>query len=170
MQKEIEIKFKIEKEDNVEQKLLSLGGIAKKPYRQTTYGFFSKDSVQKGIFPRIRDEKGNIVLTVKIKPKKKSNYFERKEYSIKIMKTKDGINILKALGFDKVRIFKKTRQEWKFQDAELSLDKLYFGTFLEIEGSKKAIEDMVVKLNFQARQRITKAYLALEDDYKNYQI
>ena len=165
MKNEIEIKFKIEKADDVRTKLLDLGGVPKKPYKQTTYGFFSDNSIEKGIFPRIRDEHGKIVLTLKVRPKRKTEYFERKEYSVEISNIKDGIDIMKSLGYNQVRVFKKTREEWEFKNVEVVLDKLYFGAYIEIEGSKEEIEKMVKKLGFENRERITKAYLGLEDDY-----
>jgi predicted adenylyl cyclase CyaB len=166
MHKEIEVKFKINKGEKITSKLLKLGGSIDNEYRQTTYGFFSKDSIKKGIFPRIRVEPGKHVLTVKVRPKKKTNYFERKEYSLEIDDETNGIKILKLLGFNRVREFTKKRQEWKFPNVEVYLDILYFGRFLEIEGTKKNIEKMIKRLGFEKRERITKAYLAIEDDYK----
>ena len=165
MTNEIEIKFKIEKADNIRTKLLALGGVSKKPYKQTTYGFFSDNSIEKGIFPRIRDERDKIVLTVKVKSKKKTEYFEREEYSVEISNAEEGADIMKSIGYDHVRVFKKVREEWEFKDVEVVLDKLYFGIFIEIEGPKEKIEEMVKKLGFENRERITKAYLGLEDDY-----
>jgi len=162
---EIEIKFKIEKADNIRTKLLALGGIPKKPYKQTTYGFFSDNSIKEGIFPRIRDERDKIVLTVKIRPKRKTEYFERKEYSVEISNAKEGADIMKSIGYNQIRVFKKMREEWKFKDVEVVLDKLYFGVYMEIEGSKEKIEEMIKKLGFKDRKKITKAYLGLEDDY-----
>ena len=165
MTDEIEIKFKIKKADDIRIKLLDLGGVPKKSYKQTTYGFFSDNSIEKGIFPRIRDEHGKIVLTVKVRPQKKTEYFERKEYSVEISNTEEGVDIMKSMGYDQVRVFKKTREEWEFKDVEVVLDKLYFGDYMEIEGSKEKIEEMVKKLGFENRERIAKAYLRLEDDY-----
>lgn len=72
---------------------------------------------------------------------------------------------MKLLGFDKIRVFKKIREEWKFKDVDVVLDKLYFGTYIEIEGPKMKIEKMIKKLGFQNKKRITKAYLHLEDNY-----
>lgn len=167
MQKEIEVKFKINKGENITRKLLKLGGSLKSEYRQKTYGFFSNDSIEKGIFPRIRTESGKYVLTVKVRPKKKTSYFERREYSIEINDEKDGIEILRLLGFNKIRVFSKKRQEWMFPKVSICLDTLYFGKFLEIEGPKKDIEEMIKLLELEKRERITKAYLALEDDYKD---
>ena len=157
MTNEIEIKFKIEKADDIRTKLLDLGGVPKKPYKQTTYGFFSDDSIEKGIFPRIRNERGKIALTVKVRPQKKTEYFERKEYSVEISNVKDGIDVMESLGYDQIRIFKKTREEWKFKNVEVVLDKLYFGDYMEIEGPKEKIEEMVKKLGFENKEGIIKS-------------
>jgi len=167
MQKEIEVKFKIDEINDIKEQLINLGASFEESYEQTTYGFFSEDSIGKGIFPRIRDEKDDIVLTVKVKPKGESNYFERMEYSMKIQNAKDGEDVLRALGFNEVRVFQKVRQECEFLSTKIALDRLYFGDFIEIEGQKEDIENVISKLGLESKERITKAYLALEEDYKN---
>jgi len=164
MQKEIEIKIQLKDKENIAKKLKELGGKKGKSYTQTTYGFFSNDSIEKGIFPRIRQEDNSLVLTVKLRKDKKTKYFERKEYSIKIDNLKDAIKILQLFGYDRIREFTKFREEWTFKrSVKVNIDKLNFGRFIEIEGPKKEIERMVSDLGFQDRERFTKAYLALED-------
>ncbi|MDD2274680.1 MAG: CYTH domain-containing protein [Candidatus Pacebacteria bacterium] len=167
MEKEIEVKFKIDEKDQIKEKLTALGVSLSEPYKQTTYGFFSKDSREKGIFPRIRNEKEDIVLTVKVKSKEETNYFERMEYSMKISSVKEGEDILKVLGFDDIKVFEKTRQEGELLNTVITLDELYFGNFIEIEGGKEEIENVIIKLGLENKERITKAYLRVEEDYKN---
>lgn len=167
MQKEIEIKIQLKNKENIAKKLKELGGKKEKSYTQTTYGFFSDDSIEKGIFPRIRQEDNSLVLTVKLRKDKKTKYFEREEYSIKIDNLKDAIKILQIFGYKKIRKFTKFREEWTFKrPVKINIDKLNFGRFIEIEGPKKEIEKMVNDLGFQNRERFTKAYLALKDDFK----
>jgi len=166
MQKEIEIKIQLKDKENIVKKLKELGGKKGKSYTQTTYGFFSNNSIEKGIFPRIRQENGSLVFTVKLRKDKKTKYFEREEYSIKIDNLKDAIKILQLFGYDRIRKFTKFREEWSFKrPVKVNVDKLSFGRFIEIEGTKKEIERMVKDLGFQDRERFTKAYLALEDDF-----
>jgi adenylate cyclase class IV len=61
MQKEIEIKIQLKDKENIVKKLKELGGEKGKSYTQTTYGFFSNNSIEKGIFPRIRQENGSLI-------------------------------------------------------------------------------------------------------------
>jgi len=89
------------------------------------------------------------------------------EYSMKIGNAKEGEDILRVLGFDDIRVFEKMRQEGELFNTKITLDELYFGNFIEIEGEKKDIENVIVRLGLEDKERITKAYLALEDDYKN---
>ncbi|MCK9446933.1 class IV adenylate cyclase [bacterium] len=166
MKKEIEVKFKIDNIDNIKKQIIDFGAHFGDSYKQTTYGFFSDNSVEKGIFPRIRDEDNDIVLTVKVRPKEQTNYFERDEYSMKIPNLKEGEEILKALGFNNIKIFEKLRQECEFLNTKISLDKLYFGDFIEIEGEKNDIESVINKLNLSSEERIIRSYLRLEEDYK----
>ncbi len=169
MKKEIEVKIQLNKKENIAKKLKALGWEKRKSYTQTTYGFFSDDSIEKGIFPRIRMENKVPVFTVKVKNnKKKSEYFERDEYSVKISDLRNGVKILQLLGYKRIRKFTKFREEWFFnkKSIKITVDRLYFGNFLEIEGSKKEIEKTIKDLGFQDRRKFTKAYLALEDEFK----
>ena len=171
MKKEIEIKTELNKGERIRSKLKSLGAFPVKPkYTQTTYGFFSGDSIKKGIFPRIRMEDKRPVLTIKVKDtsKKTTNYFERKEYNYYVSSVKKGTEMLKLLGYERIRKFTKIREEWSYprRKVYIALDKLYFGRFLEIEGEKMNIEATLRDLGLEKRKRITKAYLAVEDDFK----
>ncbi len=168
MKKEIEIKIKLDKKDKISEKLKVLGGRKTKDYSQTTYGFFSDNSREKGIFPRIRTEQGKTIFTVKVRKEENTGYFERDEYSFPISSVKKGIEMLSVLGFNKVRLFKKRRQEWFLKGCKVNIcvDDLYFGKFLEIEGEKEKIESMIKALGFEGRERITRTYLGLEDDWK----
>lgn len=170
VEKEVEIKLMVDEQMDIKSRLTAAGAVCLgEPYTQTTLGYFSADSIQKGIFPRIRDEGGKIILTVKTKNghESETGYKERMEYSLPLESVKQGENILFALGYVDVRSFTKERQEWSLLDTKVTIDKLYFGTFLEIEGEKNNIEDVINKLSLDGQKRITKSYLGLEDDYKN---
>lgn len=171
MKKEIEIKVELNEKERIKDKLKRVGAFLIKPrYAQTTYGFFSENSIEKGIFPRIRMENKKPIFTIKVKDinKKKNNYFERKEYNYQILSIKKGIEMLNLLGYKRIRKFTKAREEWFYpkRKVHLALDKLYFGRFLEIEGEKRQIEATLKDLGIEKRKRIAKAYLAVEDDFK----
>lgn len=105
---------------------------------------------------------------MKVKPKEDVEYFERMEYSTKINDMKEGEEVLRALGFNDVKMFEKIRQECSFMNTLITLDSLYFGDFIEIEGEKDDIENVIQKFGFKSEERIIRSYLALEEDYKNH--
>lgn len=168
MIKETEIKLKIPPKGvkKTRRLLYRLGGHPSKPYRQTTLGFFSRTSIKDGVFPRIRDENGKWILTVKVRPKKKTKFFERKEYSAEVKNVKEGIGLLMAFGFTEVKKFSKVREEWRLPKVKVALDKLYFGNFLEIEGEKQEIKNLSVLLGYEEKDWIAMAYLGLEENYQ----
>lgn len=57
MQKKIEVKFKLNKLKDIKEKLINLGSYFEKPYKQTTYGFFSKTSIEKAYFLELETKK-----------------------------------------------------------------------------------------------------------------
>lgn len=48
-------------------------------------------------------------------------------------------SILDALGYRPVIVYEKRRATWRFEDAEVAVDELPFGLFLEIEGEEQTI-------------------------------
>ena len=170
--KEIEIKIELKKNEipAVRKRLRKLGAIHSSAKKEITYGFFSKDSIKAGIFPRIKTCEGKRggLLTVKIKKALRSKYFRREELTMAVSDVRVARDILKALGYTKERIFEKFREEWNFpgKKIEITIDELPFGFFLEIEGSPQGIEKTVKLLGLDNKDRIIKAYLRVYDDWR----
>lgn len=61
------------------------------------------------MFLRVRKEKED-TMTVKIKTKHKSQFFEREEYEIKIEDAERAVEMLKKLGFTREKILEKYRK------------------------------------------------------------
>lgn len=173
MKKEIEVKIEIpknKKAELVKKIIYDLKAKQLPAVSQKTYGFFTPDglSIKNGVFPRIRVDNGLSTMTIKVKRKQESNYFQRNEYTISIDHFKNGVAILKALGYTDCRFFSKTRIpfSWK-KNVELALDHVSgLGYFLEIESSPKVIEKTIKLLGLENEKRITKAYLGLIEENK----
>lgn len=170
--KEIEIKIELKKNELsvVKKSLKELGAIRSSVKKETTYGFFSPNSIQVGIFPRIKKYKGESggLLTVKVKKILSSKYFQREELTMTVSDVKAARDILKILGYTKERIFDKIRENWTIpgKKIEIAIDELPFGFFLEIEGSPQGIERMIELLGLSGKERIVKAYLRVYDDWR----
>lgn len=174
MKKETEIKIELDNKEflKVKELLVSLGAKKKSYFSERTYGFFTPDgkSIEKGIFPRIKvfNNKKKSILTVKVKKQKKTKYFQRDEFDLLISSVQKARSILHTLGYSKERIFEKKREIWEFKknNIEICLDKLPFGNYIEIEGSPKDIEKTIKNIRLKKYERITKAYLAVYDDWR----
>jgi len=167
MNKETEVKIKIN--DKELQRIEVFLGLDDKIWNfERTYGFFTPDgeSIKKGIFPRIKtNSNGNYgKLCIKVKERKDVDYFERKEYEFASTKVEDYMSLMMLFGYTDIRIFDKLRKEKNFERTMVSLDKLPFGIYIEIEGDKKPIENVIKILGLENNERIVGAYLKLADD------
>jgi adenylate cyclase class 2 len=162
---EIEVKFKIKDTDKLVEKLTKMKGKRLEEVYQKTFNAFKPDysCVKQGIFLRARIEGFVHTMTIKIKPKKKTEYFERKEYELIISDVRVAIEMFKALGYTKIRTFEKYRTVWTFKNRKVKvlkvlLDKLPIGDYVEIEGTKKEIERMIKDLGLDGEKRIIVSY------------
>jgi adenylate cyclase class 2 len=57
--------------------------------------------------------------------------------------------ILEAIGYSPALIYEKRRATWRLNDAEVVIDELPFGLFLEIEGEESAILEAERLLNLE---------------------
>lgn len=168
MNKEIEVKFKIKDKEKLLEKLRILDGKEKESIFQKTYSLFmpNYEMVERGVFLRVREDNGRATFAVKVKKIDNDKFYERDEYEIKVPEAEKMVKMISLLGFSKIRIFEKKRQVWELPDKKIGIfiDTLPFAEFIEIEGEKKEIEDMILKLGL-GEERITKAYWGVYEDY-----
>jgi adenylate cyclase class 2 len=72
--------------------------------------------------------------------------------------------ILDALGFTPALVYEKRRETWRLGKAEIVIDELPFGLFMEIEGSETDIKAIERKLGIKGlrAERATYPQLALK--------
>jgi adenylate cyclase class 2 len=74
--------------------------------------------------------------------------------------------ILGRLGYHSYLVYEKWRTTYTFGDAEILLDELPFGNFVEIEGPETTIHRIVSSLGLQDAPRFVLSYTALFDHIK----
>lgn len=80
MVKEIEVKIQLNNGEKITNRLRKLGDFGvKSKYAQTTYGFFSKDSVKKRIFSWIRIKNKKVFFYDEEKNYKKTKYKRKRK-------------------------------------------------------------------------------------------
>jgi adenylate cyclase class 2 len=168
MKREIEVKFRIKKPNLIRKRLQNLKAKFIGKAFERTVRFDTKDENLKkqGKFLRIRTGFKN-VITLKKKPNnQRGDFKERDEIEVEISDPIEMEKILENLGFAKKWIMEKYREKWILGKVEISIDKLpRMGYFVEIEGSKKAIQKTAKILGLDLKNGITATYWDLWKDY-----
>jgi len=167
--KEIEIKVKIDNINEFEEKIKCLQPQVVDEVFQRTIRFDTSDGdlEKKGIFVRVRSGLEN-TWTVKKKIEKISDedkYFQRNEWELNINDIDTVRQMLLALGFDSEFIMEKYRKKFILPKAEITIDRLPFGNFAEIEADKDEIDRLTNILGINQSERITVSYWDLHDNY-----
>ena len=109
---------------------------------------------------RVRMDQGRSLLTYK-GPVQPSPWKLREERETVVADGETMLYILERLGFTVWFLYQKYREEFGFLDAVIALDETPIGTFVEIEGSEKAIADVAGALGRTERDFIVDSYRGL---------
>jgi adenylate cyclase class 2 len=85
------------------------------------------------------------------------------EYEIEVSDFDQAYAMLTKLGFALALRFEKYRETFTHQGAEIVLDEVPFGTFMEIEGSQEAIRSIVTVLGLAFDTRLVSSYVDIFD-------
>ncbi len=160
MAREIEIKFAVGNEERMLQKLLLAGA------RKASEGFehniiFDDGELRtKGILLRLRKSDEKSVLTFKTAIRK-GEFKVADETEIEVSDFQRAREILEGLGYEVWWIYEKQKTTFVLGDAKISLDRLPFGKFIEIEGSEAGIRSAIMKLGLDPKRGIKETYLEL---------
>jgi len=98
---------------------------------------------------RIRRVEGNATLTYKKRIPSSSAIKQQREEETAIEDPEAMEAILVALGFTPAIVYEKRRQTWRLGNAEIVIDVLPFGLFMEIEGRVNEIKAVERKLGLK---------------------
>ncbi len=164
MAKEIEIKFAVDNEGKMISRLIAAGAEKVSEGLEHNEVFDNGEIRHKGILLRLRKTKNKNVLTFKTTIKK-AEFKEANEIEIEISDFERMKEILQGLGYDIFWIYEKQKTKFILGGTIISLDRLPFATFIEIEGSEAGIRSAIAKLGLDPAKGIKETYLEL---YKNY--
>lgn len=160
---EIEVKFFSADMRKLHHRLLEIGATAGPEVFESNIRFENADERLKknGQLLRLRTD-GSCRLTFKCRPLQDDP--EYKVYQELEVEVDDGdamTSILQSLGFHAAQVYEKRRQVFKWCDVELCLDRMPFGNFLEIEGTRQGIRNAASQLGLAWRDRILTNYLSI---------
>jgi adenylate cyclase class 2 len=100
-------------------------------------------------------------------PPRGGAFKSREEIEFGVADATSATALLAALGFERVLMFEKRRERWRFGDCLVELDELPFlGRFVEVEGPGEAsVSGALADLKLADAERIARSYARMLDDY-----
>ncbi|MFO7666151.1 MAG: class IV adenylate cyclase [Desulfobacterales bacterium] len=165
---ETEVKFFITDPVVLREKLISLGAISGGNTFETNIRFEDKDKnlIKNKSLLRLRKD-SKTILTFKSQPPYTDSRFKMlRELEIEVSDFSTAIRILESLGFIQEQIYEKWRETLVLGSIYFCIDKMPYGDFLEIEGTKEEITEYASLLGLEWEERILLNYLELFDILK----
>jgi adenylate cyclase class 2 len=160
---EIEIKFWVQDPAELKRRIAALGATSRGPVFETNvrYENAAGTLARDGCLLRLRKDSG-ARLTFKSPSEADDREFKvHRELEVHVGDFETMHLILGSLGFRSVQIYEKNRETFAVDGAELCLDELPFGRFLEIEGPKERIRYLAERLDLPWDRRIVMNYLQM---------
>jgi len=145
---EIEKKYRLTKKqrEKVLERLVEIGGKLKTTDLEENT-LYSGDGIEPGrSVLRLRRVGERAILTYKERFPTASTIKHQQEDETEVGDADALDAILQALGFTPTLVYEKRRMSWRLGDAEIVVDELPFGLFMEIEASETDIRDVERKL------------------------
>ena len=110
---------------------------------------------------RLRRVNGRAILTFKERFPSKSSIKHQREDETEVADAGAVSAILRSLEFRPALVYEKRRTRWTTGKAEIAIDELPFGQFMEIEGSESEIARVEKLIGAEALPAVMETYPAL---------
>ena len=165
---EIETKLYIPDLADMQQRLESVGATLTKPRvyeRNVRYDNEDHTLSPNGIVLRLREDTA-IRLTYKQPGMVQDGIVSRYEAEVEVSDFATMEAILSHLGFHPFMIYEKYRTTYHLNNAEIVLDEMPYGNFVEIEGDIDTIQQTIQRLDLSDVSRFGHSYARLFDFVK----
>ncbi|MDY0236220.1 MAG: class IV adenylate cyclase [Gudongella sp.] len=180
MEKELEVKVLGVDINNIEEKIVKMGGVLIANEEQINTLIDSKNNPIKSYvdaYLRIRETKDNLTGSEKIeltlkKSIKNKELRENEELNVVLESKETMLDIFKNLGFTNVSVGFKHRKSYRFMDARIDLDtwdkETYPESYIEIElKDKKDLSVILDKLGINSKNISTLSIVELKEKLNN---
>lgn len=168
MQREIEIKFRVENLRTLSRKLRDAGFHLETPRTHETNTLYDLPGQllrARNELLRLRQYGSTRTLTHK-SGTTRGRHSSRAELETEVADGKKMDAILRALGYSPSFRYEKFRAEWSDGKGQVVVDQTPIGDFCEIEGPSRWIDATAKKLGVKREDYITKNYATLFSDWK----
>ena len=165
MKREIELKFITSDFAPIRRQLKRIGAKRTRAGEEKNWYFDTPKTNlrKKGVTFRLRTAKDHR-LTLKANSTH-TTFKSVDEYEISVSNAEETKKLLAYLGFYEWLAYSKTRECWKIRGADITLDTLPFGKFVEIEASPNQIRSYAGKLGLSFAKSTTKSYIQLLEEH-----
>ncbi|MEE9323375.1 MAG: class IV adenylate cyclase [Candidatus Aenigmarchaeota archaeon] len=164
LSKEIEIKFRVDDEKEMSKKLESIGARKTEEGLEHNLVFDNGEIRDSGFLLRLRKFNNRSLLTFK-KAITKKEFKEADEVQTDVKDFEGMKEILINLGYEIFWVYEKHKTNFSLGNTLICVDRLPFGTYMEIEGNENAIRNVIERLGLDPKKGITKTYLELYQDF-----
>ena len=157
---EIEKKFRLSEEQRklVLKRLEKIGARFRKEEFEENTLYDGNSLITEQSILRLRRIGKAAFLTFKQRLPANSAIKRRREDETRIEDAEAMDAILDGLGFTRTLVYEKRRQTWTLGSAEITIDELPFGYFMEIEGTENDIRDVERRLNIKGLRAVHTTY------------
>lgn len=160
---ETEIKLYVPDLDAVKQKLEAADAALKAPRvyeRNVRYDDAERSLTPKGIVVRLREDT-RVRLTYKDDGKVADGITSRFEAEVEVSDFDAMETILSKMGYSPYLVYEKYRTTYELSDAEIVLDEMPYGNFVEIEGEAETIKSLIKTLELWSAKQFEGSYSTL---------
>jgi adenylate cyclase class 2 len=112
---------------------------------------------------RLRRDRRNVLTYKEPALSDEQDFKVRQEYEVEVSDFAQARAMFEKLGFVPTLRYEKYRETFTYHGAEILLDEMPFGPFLEIEGSREAIRRIAAELGLDFASRLTSSYSDIFD-------
>lgn len=160
---ETEIKLYVTDLQSVQKRLEAAGAALKaaRVYeRNVRYDDAERSLTPKGIVVRLREDT-RVRLTYKDEGKATDGIVSRFEAEVEVSDFEAMETILGKMGYSPYLIYEKYRTTYELEGAEIVLDEMPYGNFVEIEGQAEVIKKLVGTLELWSAEQFEGSYSTL---------
>lgn len=151
--------------EEITARLAELDAEFRKEVFEVNYQHRGGDMDERGATLRLRKIGDFTVLTYKEKIKTADGSKQRVEYETSVADVDAMEEIIERLGYRLTAVYEKRRKYWRLGNAEVVLDELPFGQYMEIEGTIEDIATIEGLLGLKEIEREPRGYPRLTIKY-----
>ena len=158
---EIEVKFVVDDLVGMRRRVVELGATVKAARTYENNITFDTDEGrlrQSGRLLRLRRDRRNVLTYKEPLAREDAEFKVRKEFEVEVSDFAQALSIVERLGFAPSMRYEKYRETFSYHGAEILLDELPVGNFMEIEATRAEIRSISAALGLDFGTRLRGSY------------